>query len=468
MRRHIGMIGTLIPQLVAICGEGGVVTGEDLATRAGDWLGQSKCGAGAIVRPRSTEELSAIMKLCHEAGQPVIGAGGLTGLVHGTDATPDQLQISFERMRQIVSVDPVGRTMVVEAGVPLQAAQEEAEKHGLIYAVDLGARGSATIGGTISTNAGGNQVVRYGMTRDNVLGLEAVLADGTVLSSMNKLLKNNAAYDLKQLYIGTEGTLGLVTRAVLRLHPKPLTTATALLAVEDFDAISRLFAKVSGRLGPMLTSFEVMWQSHYRMIAQESGRHQPPLPAEHAYYALVEASGMDPERDEDFFTELMGTMLEEGLAVDAVIASSDSQRQAIWAIREDIEGVMRAMTPLAVFDISLPIGAMEDYIATLEHAVAAEWGDNARVITFGHLGDGNLHLGVAPRPWSEAARHRAEELVYRPLEAIGGSLSAEHGIGLEKRDWLHVSRNAQEIALMRLLKSSLDPKGLLNPGKVLN
>lgn len=462
------MIDTLIPQLVAICGEGGVVTGEDLATRAGDWLGQSKCGAGAIVRPRSTEELSAIMKLCHEAGQPVIGAGGLTGLVHGTDATPDQLQISFERMRQIISVDPVGRTMVVEAGVPLQAAQEEAEKHGLIYAVDLGARGSATIGGTISTNAGGNQVVRYGMTRANVLGLEAVLADGTVLSSMNSLLKNNAAYDLKQLFIGTEGTLGLVTRAVLRLHPKPLTTATALLAVEDFDAVSCLFAKVSGRLGPMLTSFEVMWQSHYRMIAQDSGRHQAPLPADYAYYALVEASGMDPERDEDFFTQLMGTMLEEGLAADAVIASSDSQRQAIWAIREDIEGVMRAMTPLAAFDISLPIGAMEDYIGTLEHAVAAEWGDNARVITFGHLGDGNLHVGVAPRPWSEAARHRAEELVYRPLEAIGGSLSAEHGIGLEKRDWLHVSRNAEEIALMRLLKSSLDPKGLLNPGKVLN
>lgn len=461
------MIDTLIPKLVEICGEGGVITGEDLATRAGDWLGQSRCGAGAIVRPRSTAELSAVMKLCHDAGQPVVGAGGLTGLVHGADCSADQLQISFERMRAIVSVDPIGRTMVVEAGVPLQAAQEEAAKHGLIYAVDLGARGSATIGGTISTNAGGNQVVRYGMTRDNVLGLEAVLADGTVLSSMNSLLKNNAAYDLKQLFIGTEGTLGLVTRAVLRLHPKPLTTATALLAVEDFDAVARLFAQVSGRLGPMLTSFEVMWQSHYRLIAEESGRHQAPLPASYGYYVIVEASGMDPGRDEDFFTELMGTMLEEELAVDAVIASSESQRHAIWAIREDIEGLLHAAAPVAVFDISLPIAAMDSYIAELVAAVDAEWGAEARVITFGHLGDGNLHLGVAPRPWSEEARHRAEELVYRPLEKIGGSLSAEHGIGLEKRDWLHVSRNEQEIALMRLLKSTLDPMGLLNPGKVL-
>ncbi|WFL78964.1 FAD-binding oxidoreductase [Altererythrobacter arenosus] len=457
----------LLSQFRAVCGESGVICGEDLATRAGDWLGQSSCGAVAIVRPRSTDELSQVLRLCHANDQPVVGAGGLTGLVHGTDATGEQVQISFERMRSVITVDPVGRTMAVEAGVPLQLAQEEAQKHGLIYAVDLGARGSATIGGTISTNAGGNQVIRYGMTRENILGLEAVLADGTVVSSMNTLLKNNAAYDLKQLFIGTEGTLGLVTKAVLRLHPKPLTTSTALLGVESFEDVMTLFGKVSGKLGPMLTSFEVMWRSHYRTVAVESGRHSPPLSGDYGFYVVVEASGMDPERDWEFFTELIAALLEEELVADAVIASSDTQRKAIWNIREDVEGLLHVVSPVAIFDVSLPIAAMDRYIGDLEAAVAGEWGDEARVVTFGHLGDSNLHIGVAPRPWSEEARHRVEELVYSPLAEFGGSISAEHGIGLEKRDWLHVTRNPQEIELMRLLKATLDPKGLLNPGKVL-
>lgn len=457
----------LLQRIGTISGDGGVIAGADLETRAGDWLGQTRCHAGAIVRPRSTQELSQIMQLCHEANQPVVAAGGLTGLVHGTDATPDMVQISLERMRSIGTVDPVGRTMEVDAGVPLQAAQEEAQRHGLIYAVDLGARGSATIGGTISTNAGGNQVVRYGMTRENVLGLEVVLADGTILSSMNSLLKNNAAFDLKQLFIGSEGTLGIVTRAVLRLHPKPLTTNTALLAVNDFAQVAQLFAGASGKLGPMLTSFEVMWQSHYRMIAVDSGRHQPPLPGNYGYYIIVEASGMDPDRDGEFFTELMATLLEQGLAADAVIANSQAQRQSIWNIREDIEGLFHSLMPFAVFDVSLPIAAMEAYLARLESSLEREWGANVRLVTFGHLGDGNLHLGVAPRPWSEEARHKAEELVYQPLADVGGSISAEHGIGLEKRAWLHLSRTPQEIATMRALKRALDPMGLLNPGKVL-
>ncbi|MDZ3832609.1 MAG: FAD-binding oxidoreductase [Sphingopyxis sp.] len=456
----------LLDRLRDISGEGGVLTGADLDTRAGDWLGQTRCGAAAVVRPRSTAELAAIMRLCDAADQPVVAAGGLTGLVHGADATAEMIQISFERMRAIIDIDPVGRTMAVEAGVPLQIVQEEAEKYGLIYAVDLGARGSATIGGTIATNAGGNQVVRYGMTRDNILGIEAVLADGTILSSMNHLLKNNAAYDLKQLFIGSEGTLGLVTKAVLRLHPQPLTISTALLAAPDFDTLARLFSKTGSRLGPMLTSFEVMWQSHYRTVAVESGRHQPPLPGDYPYYIIVEASGMDPDRDEIFFTDLMTALLDDGLAVDAVVAASEAQRRAIWAIREDIEGLLHALAPVAVFDVSLPIAAMPVYIDGLEKAVAAEWGDAARTITFGHLGDGNLHIGVAPRPWNEDARHRAEALVYRPLAAIGGSISAEHGIGLEKRAWLHLSRTPEEIATMRQIKNALDPKNLLNPGKV--
>jgi len=457
----------LLNELRDIVGDGGVLTGEDLTTRAADWLGLSTCQAKAVIRPRSTAELSAVMQRCHAVRQPVIGTGGLTGLVHGTDAQGHEIQISFERMRSVISVDPVGRTMLVEAGTPLQVVHEAAAAHGLIYPVDLGSRGSCTIGGNISTNAGGNTVVRYGMTRDNVLGLEAVLADGTVISSLNTLLKNNAAYDLKQLFIGSEGTLGLVTRAVLKLYPQPLSEGTALVALDSFDAVMAFFAHCGRRLGGLLSSFEVMWQSHYELIAVNSGRHNPPLPGGHGYYAIVEATGTDAERDEALFAEVLGEALEQGHASDVVIAASKAQRAAIWGVREDIEGLFGALTPSCTFDVSMPIAAMDDYVLKLTAAAHAEWGADTRVVVFGHLGDGNLHILVAPRPWSAEAPHKVETLVYEPLRALGGSISAEHGIGLEKRAWLNVSRTPEEIALMHTLKAALDPLGLLNPGKVL-
>lgn len=457
----------LLDQFRAIVGDNGVIAGADLALRPADWLGFSTCQAKAVLRPRNTDEVAAIAQLCHEHGQTMIGTGGLTGLVHGTDATGADVQISFERMRGVVSVDPIGRTMLVEAGCPLQAVHEAAAEHGLLYPVDLGARGSCTIGGNIATNAGGNTVVRYGMTRDNVLGIEAVLADGTVVSSLNTLLKNNAAYDLKQLFIGSEGTLGLVTRAVLKLQPMPSSEATAIVALDSFEAVQQLFAQCGRRLGGLLSSFEVMWATHYELIAVQSGRHNPPLPGGHAYYAIVEATGTDPERDEGLFTEVMGELLEQGIAADAVIAASKAQRAAIWHVREDIEGLFMAMAPSCTFDVSLPIAAMDGYVGEVTASARREWGAETRVVTFGHLGDGNLHILVAPRPWDEALRHRVEELVYTPLRAIKGSVSAEHGIGLEKRDWLDVSRSPEEIALMRQLKHALDPKELLNPGKVL-
>ena len=457
----------LLNELRVIVGDGGVLTGEDLTTRAADWLGLSTCQAKAVIRPRSTAELSAVMQRCHAVRQPVIGTGGLTGLVHGTDAQGHEIQISFERMRSVISVDPVGRTMLVEAGTPLQVVHEAAASHGLIYPVDLGSRGSCTIGGNISTNAGGNTVVRYGMTRDNVLGLEAVLADGTVISSLNTLLKNNAAYDLTQLFIGSEGTLGLVTRAVLKLYPQPLSEGTALVALDSFNAVMAFFAHCGRRLGGLLSSFEVMWQSHYELIAVNSGRHNPPLPGGHGYYAIVEATGTDAERDEALFAEVLGEALEQGHASDVVIAASKAQRAAIWGVREDIEGLFGALTPSCTFDVSMPIAAMDDYVLKLTAAAHAEWGADTRVVVFGHLGDGNLHILVAPRPWSAEAPHKVETLVYEPLRALGGSISAEHGIGLEKRAWLNVSRTPEEIALMHTLKAALDPLGLLNPGKVL-
>lgn len=457
---------SLLQSIAAVVGPNGLLTGEDVSTRHADWLGQTRCGAMAVVRPASTEELSAVMKLCHAARVAVVPAGGLTGLVHGTDAVADQIQISMERMRSIEAIDPVGRTMLVQAGVPMQAAQEAAAEQGLLFAVDLGARGSATVGGNVSTNAGGNRVIRYGMMRENVLGLEAVLADGTVISSLNHLLKNNAGYDLKQLFIGSEGTLGLVTRVVMRLHPQPISSNTAILAVDSFAALEAFFAHVGKGLGGMLSSFEVMWREHYQMIAVDSGRHNPPLPGGHGYYVIVEASGQDQERDAELFAAVLADALEQGLAANAVLAASKAQAAAIWKIREDIEGTFTLLAPLIPFDVSLPIRTMEKYLADLTAAVEAEWDGAAKMSVLGHLGDGNLHIVLAPRPWSAEARARAEALVYEPLKAIGGSVSAEHGIGIEKRHWLGMSRSEAEIALMRQLKAALDPLNLLNPGKV--
>ncbi len=457
----------LLEQIRAVVGDTGLITGEDVGKRPADWLGSTSCAAKAVVRPRSTEELSEVMKLCHAARQPVVPAGGLTGLVHGGVATGDELQISFERMRAIEEIDPIGKTATVQAGVPLQAVHEAVTEHGLIYGVDLGARGSCTIGGNISTNAGGNTVIRYGMTRENILGLEAVLADGTIVSSMNTLLKNNAAYDLKQLFIGSEGTLGLVTRAVLRLQPAPISDATAILAIDSFDKLKQIFSMTSSRLGSLVRSFEVMWSDYYNMIGVESGRHQPPLAAGHAYYVIVEIAGIDPERDTALFTEVLSEALEQEVAADAVIATSKAQRDAIWAIREDIEGQIKAMMPGIAFDVSLPIVRMDDYINDVKANLTETCGEESIMAVFGHIGDSNLHLLVAPRPWSGEAKHRAEEIVYRPLTKLNGSVSAEHGIGLDKREWLPLSRTPEELALMRQLKSALDPYDLLNPGRVL-
>jgi FAD/FMN-containing dehydrogenase len=457
----------LLNHIAAIVGPKGLLTGEDVSSRAADWQGLSTCQAQAIVRPASTAELSQVMALCHAAGQSVVPAGGYTGLVHGTDCEPTDIQISLERMRRVENIDPVGRSMTVEAGCPVEAAQEAAEAQGLRFAVDWGGRGTATIGGGISTNAGGNSVVRYGMMRDNVLGVEAVLADGTVISSMNALLKNNAAYDLKQLFIGSEGTLGIVTRAVLRLHPAPLSTQTALLALESFAAVQALFVELGQRLGSGLTAFEVMWPSFYERVAVHSGRHTPPLPAGHAHYVLIELSGNDPDQDAVHFEAVLAGLLERAIAVDAVIAASQAQADGLWKVRDDIEGLFQAIAPSLNFDVSLPIVAMEGYVAAVTQAIRGEWGAEAELVVFGHIGDGNLHIIIGPRPFEESSHRRAEEIVYGLLRPHKGSVSAEHGIGLEKRDWLGVSRSPAEIALMRTIKGALDPKGILNPGKVL-
>ena len=380
-----------------------------------------------MVRPRDTGEVSKAVRWCHDHGVPIVTQGGLTGLVHGADASPQEVIVSLERMRAIEAIDPVQRIAVVQAGVTLQALQEAVEPRGLSFPLDLGARGSATLGGNAATNAGGNRVIRYGMMRDMVLGLEVVLADGTVLSSMNRLIKNNTGYDLKQIFIGSEGTLGIITRLVLRLREKPSSQDVAIVAVPSFEALTRLLKHIDGALGGSLSAFEVMWQSFYRLVTSPPARGKPPVGQDYPYYVLIESLGADARLDSERFVTALETALEAKLISDAAIAQSDSDRRAFWALRDDVMQVVVGGMPV-VFDISLPLAAMEQYVEGLKSDLNAGIGEH-RLWIFGHLGDGNLHVIVQVAPQNYMAlRPKIEALVYGPLGKFGGSISAEHGI----------------------------------------
>ena len=450
----------LLESLRAIVGVDGALSRQETGRRSAGFMRPETLQARLLVRPRSTAEVAAVLKICHAAGQPVVTHGGLTGLVHGGDAGPDELILSLERMNAIEEIDPLQRVALVQAGVSLQALQEAAERQELSFPLDLGARGSATIGGVVATNAGGNRVIRYGMTRSLVLGLEAVLADGRVVSSLNRMIKNNAGYDLKQLFIGSEGTLGVITRVVLRLFERPRSRDVAIVAVDSFAALTGFLKHIDSALGGSLSAFEAMWREFYLLVTTPPAKSQPPLSGDHPYYVLVEAQGADQAHDSARFKQALESALEFGLISDAAIAHSARECAAIWALRDDVMQITRHGWPIT-FDVSLPIVAMEGYLAEVRSALGA-WPEH-HCWVFGHLGDGNLHLAIhAPG----AARAEVERIVYQPLAKIGGSVSAEHGVGLEKKPYLALCRNPGEIALMRALKQSLDADNILNPGKI--
>ncbi len=454
----------IIDSLSKVLDPGGLIVGEEAVEQQKSWsLGAST--ASVIVRPKTTQQVSELLKICHAAGVSVVTQGGKTGMVRGCVAAAGDVVLSLERMTAIESIDELGRTMTVQAGAVLQTVQERAEELGLLFPLDLGARGSATIGGNISTNAGGNRVIRYGMMRELTLGLEVVLADGTIISSMNRMLKNNAGYDLKHLFIGSEGTLGVVTRAVLRLRSFMPSQNTALVVVQEFEALAGLLKSADAGLGGRLSAYEVMWNSYYEKASQREG-HKAPLEPGYPYYVLIETLGSDQQGDAQSFEAFLELALEKELIVDAVLAKSYAERENLWAIRDNIESML-ALWPLSVFDISLSIDQMPGYLDKISAQFKAKWPDTFAQAVFGHLGDCNLHLVISVGSEEPAVRQQVEEIVYSALKSRGGSISAEHGIGLEKRDYLRYSRSEAEIALMRSLKSMLDPKGILNPGKVL-
>ena len=451
----------MIERFRAIVGDGGVLDGDELLTR-NPGLFLNEIAADAILRPTTTEQVSQIMAICHAAGQPVVVHGGMSGWVRGVSTKPGEIALSLERMNRIEEVDPQNRTAVVQAGVILATLQDHLEPFGLDFPLDLGGRGSCHLGGNAATNAGGMRVLRYGMMREQILGLEVVLANGQVVSSMNRMIKNNTGYDLKQLFIGSEGTLGVITRLVLRLRERPTSSNTALVSASSFGQIAHLLRHMDRALGGMLSAFELVDNSFYR-VNTEAGRHTAPLSRDKPFYAIIETQGSDQDRDLEQFEHALAAALDKQLIDDCVLARSNRDRADIWNIREDLDHIVRDYQPFYAFDVSLPVGEMEAYMIEVKRRLTAIWPDGS-IAFLGHVGDGNLHIAVGAG--SPADKVRVEACVYEPLRAMVGSVSAEHGIGIDKKQWLSVSRNAAERSLMQSVKHLLDPKNILNRGKI--
>jgi FAD/FMN-containing dehydrogenase len=457
----------IIAALSSALGSGAVLTGSAIgAKHKTDMSGSGTTLPRALIRPRSVAEVATTLRLCHEHGVAVVPQGGLTGLAGGANPGPDEIALSLDLLSGIEEVDPQAGTITVLAGTPLERAQAAAAEAGFLLPLDLGSRGSAQVGGNVATNAGGNRVIRYGMARALVLGLEVVLADGTILSSLNKMIKNNAGFDLKQIFIGSEGTLGVITRVVFRLKPLPRSTSTAFCAARDFPAVLSLLRQAEEMLGGP-SAFEVMWADFYRFVTAHPMTKSQPLTPEHGYYVLMEHQGNDADADPARFEAFLGAALESGAILDAVIAQNERDVQSFWRVREGLS--LDTLPHLVNFDVSLPIGRIDDFVTECRARLHARWpltGSNHAVF-FGHIGDSNLHICVSVAYGPGEGMHEVDEVVYATVRDFAGSVSAEHGIGTLKRAYLGHSRSAAEIAVMRRLKEALDPKGILNPGKVI-
>ncbi len=462
----------VIEALEAALGDGVVTRDAASLDRHGhDWSIVAPARPRALLRPRSTAEVATALRICHAHGQSVVPQGGRTGVSGGAVPRTGDIALALDRLAGVEAIDAAAATMTVRAGTPLESVQAAAREAGFLCPLDLGARGTCAIGGNIATNAGGNRVIRYGMTRQMVLGLEVVLADGTVLDMLNTMIKNNAGFDLKQLFIGSEGSLGVVTRAVLKLEPLPASSATAYCGLAGLDAAIAFLGRARFGLSGLLSSFEIMWPSYYDLIIGTpagSGAKgvRPPLSGRHGMYVLVEAQGGEPAADAARFERFLESCLEEGLIEDAAIAQSSTDARAFWGVRDAVAEFSALLGPRVEFDLGLPIGRIGACTGAIEAALRKRWPE-ARIIWYGHLGDGNIHLQVAvpgPRPHPD---HAIDEIVYGQLREHGGTVTAEHGLGTLKTPWLAHCRTPFEIALMRRLKRALDPRNILNPGKVL-
>ena len=443
-----------------------VLAGDDIPARnLRDWSSLGAVRPVAVVRPDSTEGVATAMRICAQHGVAVVPQGGLTGLCGGALPIAGGIALSLERLTGIEEIDPAAATITVRAGTPLEAVQRAAAAEGFLMPLDLGARGSCAIGGNISTNAGGNRVLRYGMARELVLGLEVVLPDGTVMTSLNKMLKNNAGYDLRQLFIGSEGTLGIVTRAVLRLFPQPASVSAALCGVGSYAQVLALLHAARRELGAQLSAFEVMWPDYWQVVTGMAGVRDP-LAGRHAFTVLVETHGSDAAIDPERFQSWLERQAEAGLMEDAAVAQSVADAQAFWRTRDAAGEFVQVLGVHESFDIGLPVGGIDDFVLACRAALEQRL-PGVVALFYGHVADGNLHIVSCLPEASPPPKDAIQEVVYDMVQRYGGTVSAEHGIGLSKKRWLPYTRSELELALMRTIKQALDPRHLLNPGKVI-
>ena len=451
-----------------------VADAREMAAYATDWRKRYVGMPLAVVRPGSTTEVGAIVKACAETHTAIVPQGGNTGLCGGAtpDASGKQIVVNLGRMNRIRLIDPVNNTMTVEAGCVLANLQQAADQADRLFPLSLAAEGSCAIGGNLSTNAGGVQVLRYGNTRELVLGLEVVLPSGEVWDGLRGLRKDNTGYDLKHLFVGAEGTLGIITAAVLKLFPKPRAQATALAALATPRDALRLLEHVQAHCGDRLTAFELLSAICLDLVRKHVPRVPAPFAAGYPQYALIELSDTQGGLGVNAMLEAtLGDAIESGLALDAVVAASVEQARNLWALRENVSEAQAAEGHNIKHDISIPISRIGDFIETTDARLAKAF-RGIRMVTFGHLGDGNLHYNVSPPEGGDEAEFVAltpdvNRVVHDSVAEFGGSISAEHGIGQYKRDELVRYKSAVEIELMRAVKRALDPLGIMNPGKVL-
>jgi FAD/FMN-containing dehydrogenase len=464
----------LASRLMHIVGEEGVILNPaDQETYVNDWLGKAHGRTVAVVRPRNTTEVSAVMRLCHQSHTPVVPQGGNTGMSGG--ATPDlsgaQVVLSLNRMKRIHDVDPVNNTLTADAGVILAEIQQAARKVGRYFPLSLGAEGSCTIGGNLATNAGGTGVLRYGNTRDLTLGLEVVLPDGRVWNGLRALRKDNTGYDLKDLFIGSEGSLGIITGVVLKLFAAPAGRVTAWVGAQNLTNVVVLLNRLQADCGPRLSAFEMMSAPSLSLVTKQLEAHVSPLEKIYPYYALIELADTNMAGLQDMLQTGLSAAIDEGLIDDCVVAMSEAQSVSMWKLREGISLAQVKAGKAVKHDIALPISGLARFVAEADQAVLTEF-PGLPIINFGHIGDGNLHynvllpLDVAPEDYKEKTiglNKRIHDLVAQ----FNGSISAEHGVGTLRRDELRRYKSTVEMDLMIAIKRALDPNQLMNPGKLL-
>ena len=469
-----------VEKLRAIVGDKGLITDEQgKHPYVSDWRENFAGNALAVVRPANTGEVAAVVRLCAAEKVAVVPQGGNTGLVGG--GTPDEkgreIVLSLNRMTRIFDIDPIGYTMTVEAGVILKTIQETAAENDRLFPLSLAAEGSCTIGGNLSTNAGGVQVLHYGNARQLVLGLEVVTPQGEIWNGLRALKKDNTGYDLRDLYLGAEGTLGIITRAVLKLWPKPKDVATAWAAIPSPEAAVALLSGAHAASEDNVTSCELMGRQGIDLVLQHIPGASDPLSEKHEWYVLLEWSSTRARREgenagglREKMEAYLGEAMERGLVLDATIAQNETQARALWALRENHSEASKKEGPSVKHDISVAVSKIPSFVteglAAMKKALP-----ECRPVTFGHVGDGNLHFNCqAPAGWDKARfmphAHAVNEAVYDLVVSYGGSISAEHGIGLRKVDELAHYRSKVEIDTMRTIKRALDPQNLMNPGKI--